>query len=481
MSDFQPYTSEVLLEEDRLLLEEAANCADAGAFRAAFIMTWISIAESLKRRFKDLSVRDEDARKIVRQIQNLEEKHSSVDRVLIGKSRQYGMISDDESQRLNHVYELRSIYGHPYEKAPSAEAVRAAMRDAVDIVLGRPTLLREAFVRRQIDLVTTGAFHDLEESIRQFGGETRVRIDQSLLGYTVEKTLDALAKLGGGDDADGFARRVAWFLDGFAQGDATGIVAQIDPLDLLARWPNIASLVIAGPTIWPQVTAHARELTIGNLIANADASALHGRTLENLLTGDLLTNEELERVRTWEEGATLAELQATGRGMASLVPAILRDLKTGTFTLQNPAADLLEIRRVELASVQPELLRALGMSLVTAARFGAFSAQRVVRGMEADPDGWPFELLEGGLDACFTDGDAARWLRPAFLRPLLAASVSASSPETVAAHIEELIMTGYAYAVGLESVELVCAALADFLPSHAILQEQVRTTYGQAD
>ncbi len=45
--------SDVFLEQDKVLFEEVLTCFESGALRAAYILTWICIAESIKAKFRD--------------------------------------------------------------------------------------------------------------------------------------------------------------------------------------------------------------------------------------------------------------------------------------------------------------------------------------------------------------------------------------------------------------------------------------------
>ena len=62
--NIQPYIDRAPTEEDRVLLTEVQASLRGGALRAAYIMTWIACAESLKRRFREAQARDSRAGKM---------------------------------------------------------------------------------------------------------------------------------------------------------------------------------------------------------------------------------------------------------------------------------------------------------------------------------------------------------------------------------------------------------------------------------
>lgn len=49
--------------EDYVLFDEIFGCIKGGAFRSAYIINWICIAESLKNKFYKMSDRDAEIRK----------------------------------------------------------------------------------------------------------------------------------------------------------------------------------------------------------------------------------------------------------------------------------------------------------------------------------------------------------------------------------------------------------------------------------
>ena len=82
--DLRQYAKKIPASEDRPLFDETVAAAMAGALRAAYVMIWLSCAESLKRRFREAKTRDNAAGKIVGEIDKLEGQHKSVDKFLLG-------------------------------------------------------------------------------------------------------------------------------------------------------------------------------------------------------------------------------------------------------------------------------------------------------------------------------------------------------------------------------------------------------------
>jgi hypothetical protein len=139
MADLSKYTAGILTEDDRSLFQEAEASGLLGAPRGAYILVWIACAEGLKRKFREAAVRDGEANRIFGQITQAENQQSSADMLILTKAKDYGFIDDVAFQKLEYVYKMRCIYGHPYEAAPDDEELTNAAAVVVNEVLGKPT------------------------------------------------------------------------------------------------------------------------------------------------------------------------------------------------------------------------------------------------------------------------------------------------------------------------------------------------------
>jgi hypothetical protein len=181
-ADLEPYAAEILSLEDRPLFEEAVSAARAGALRAAYVMIWLSCAESLKRRFGEARAWDSEAGKIFGQINALEEDHKAVDNLILDRAESYGFVSDSQKVRLKHIYELRCLYAHPYREAPSKESLVDAAQTVVTLVLSRPVTLRHGYAQRQLDRLLKEAtfLDDYEPAVLEQVQHVIRRMDQGI-------------------------------------------------------------------------------------------------------------------------------------------------------------------------------------------------------------------------------------------------------------------------------------------------------------
>lgn len=116
----------IYTKEDIILFDEAEKCFSKKAYRASYILIWICIAESLREKIIELSLKDVEAGKVWGEIQKCEQQNQSPDKLIIDKSEELGLISKDEYKKLEHIRNLRNSYAHPTGTAPLIEEVVSA-------------------------------------------------------------------------------------------------------------------------------------------------------------------------------------------------------------------------------------------------------------------------------------------------------------------------------------------------------------------
>ena len=196
-SPIAKYLDRVLDDTDRPLFEEAVKVASVGAYRSAYVMIWLSCAESFKRRFREASIRDHNATQITGEIERKELNKQAIDKYILEKAREYGFVSEVGFHQLSHVYESRCIYGHPYEEAPSEEQLLHAAAAVVGIVLSQPVKLKQGYGKLIItSLMGDDNFlDDLEEAVGQYADDILLRIDESLYPWFLHAYWGELEKI----------------------------------------------------------------------------------------------------------------------------------------------------------------------------------------------------------------------------------------------------------------------------------------------
>ncbi|MYB34398.1 MAG: hypothetical protein F4X92_04620, partial [Gammaproteobacteria bacterium] len=197
--DLANYANKILSAEDYPLFDEAIKAGKMGALRAAYLMIWLACAESLKRRFRDAQKRDDTAGKIVGDIESKESGHKAVDKFLLTEANEYGFLSDSAHTILNHIYEMRCLYGHPYEEAPSHEEITYAASMIVEHVLSKPVKLRHGYGKQLLKslLEERNFLDDQQTAVEAFAKDILPRLHGSIHGWLLDNYWKELEKIAG--------------------------------------------------------------------------------------------------------------------------------------------------------------------------------------------------------------------------------------------------------------------------------------------
>ena len=90
--DFTNLIKKINNNEDKKLFEEAIRCYRTSAFRASYILIWLCGLESIKRRLKLIASSDNEIGKIVGEIDKKEKNHKSIDKYLLDKYKDLGLL-----------------------------------------------------------------------------------------------------------------------------------------------------------------------------------------------------------------------------------------------------------------------------------------------------------------------------------------------------------------------------------------------------
>ena len=402
---YDAYLARVMSDQDRALLDEAARCARGNAFRAAYLISWLSVAESLKRRFKELAPLDNEALKITQKVDRAEADHRATDRLLLDGALDYGFLSESEHSRLFQIYTRRSIYAHPYEEAPTEEVVVAAMSEAVDLVLSRPTYLREAYVQRQIAILTErpDMLDDTETAVRAFAEHVVSRVDPSLHQHFVLRLLQKLEPLSVEPDSAQLFQRGIWFLRAYL-GTDDDIIAGMDHLDLVTNYPSASSLVLGIPRTWKQLDELPRNAAFGALRERGLGASLQLRALVTLREEDVLSTRERERFRELMLEVPLEHLAESGIRLRHYVEQVRDDLRSHVWPTQNPAATAVQqAGPAQIGELLPEVQEDLGRNVLQSAEGNAFSSISLLRRIASQEDVWPATFIRGIVLECFAN------------------------------------------------------------------------------
>jgi hypothetical protein len=400
------YLAGVLDSTDRVLFEEAIGCAKASSLRAAYIMVWLSCAESLKRRFKIASARDGAAALIEGEIQRKENNQQAVDAYLLTKAHEYGFLTDAEVLRLEHVYKMRCLYGHPYEIKPSEEDLVAAAAAVVELVLSRPVKLRHGFLTEQVRLLLKEVrfLDDYEPAVAEYAREIMPRVDGALWPWFLEKLWVETEAIIADSTMQVCVQRSLWFSTCCIKELSPTVLAGWDLRQDLTATPITAAYVLSDPAIFVVIPPHAQDIVIGNLIHRTRTRPTAFKQLQALSRAMAFSERQWQRYKDAVASFSPEQLSSVEVELELLFDSLMNDLKSGNWYAQNPAIRVIRNRpSAEIFALTPEQQTVLGNNILQCAEGTAGSAVEYIKELAAGPAPLPEPLVAGLVTECFVN------------------------------------------------------------------------------
>jgi len=393
--------------EDVLLFDEAVKCLTAGAHRAAYIVTWICVAEALRNRFMSMSLRDAEIGKIVGQIKDCEKNDRPTDKLLLGKASELGIVMTDEEEKLEHMRVMRNIYAHPTGVGPSEEEVVAALTIAIEAVLSKPALMRHGYVQNLFRSLFED-FHFLDDvpvRIREYAEGVVHRVHPEVLPYLLENLFERLEQSIYDPELALFMRRGIEF--------GTALLATLQPTLSEEKWniiqtiqkcPMAGSLLLASPTMWSLLPEQAQDMVLGHLTEPIRDNQIQPPTIIGLQLvcmldqASLPTKRQKERIASCIKRASYSTLSGAGIHLSEYAQRIKQDLANHNWHTQNPACDaLLNAGKNQCGQLDKDTQEQLGRNVLQAADGTATHAVNFIRQIIQSEEVWSRHFIEGML------------------------------------------------------------------------------------
>lgn len=419
---------EAYSEKDQVLLVEARRCRDAEAFRAAFIITWIAVAEGLRWRFNDMALRDSQMAKWIEETDRQEASSKAIDQRLLDKARTTGLISEPEFKKLNYLKEMRHSYAHPTGVGPSGPEVDAAIDVAIETVLSRPPLLGYGYARELVDAMFADPhfLDDVEEKVVNYVDQLVLLLQPDVVPWFVGQLIERLSAVLADPQLTIFTRRALWLARRVLSNAQNINSPQWKIEKMLGDQQIAAALTLGHISIFGKLSDRAQDMAFGWL---AEPTILGNILPPSAPAMDLLVAlsdaEELDERQQERMKEAIARVPYTTTQQS--VPfrfwagKIIDDLGVHNWYVQNPAvAALNEAGRVEVAACSEDVQEELGRRVLAAADGTAAEAEAFLRRMvQSDGQRWPAALVRGLLlEAIVHEGGRLR-IKPTWLPVVL--------------------------------------------------------------
>lgn len=151
--------NKIIEEEDKTIFNEIVKCIDNECYRAAYLLCWISLIESLKRKIsKYSSLGDKNAESAVLEIEATEKKKNSTDKLIFELANKCGIIDESDITTVQFFWDQRCLFAHPYEKKPDREEVNYILDQSIKISLGRDLFLNKTYIEDLCNNITEKPF-----------------------------------------------------------------------------------------------------------------------------------------------------------------------------------------------------------------------------------------------------------------------------------------------------------------------------------
>jgi hypothetical protein len=405
MADIRTYAARIHDDDDRPLFEDAVKAAEAGALRGAYVLIWISCAESIKRRFREAEKRDSAAGKIVGELEQKEKDHKSVDKFVLDKAKEYGFITDTAYTILLNIYEMRCVYGHPYEQAPLPEQVSHAAAMVVEHVLSQAVRLRHGYGQTLLNSLLQDKYFldDQKGVVEKFAREIALKIDDRIYGWFLDTYWKELEKIA--DDASQvlYFRRGIYFCRSMAAISAH-LFTHDDWHVAVGKYPKILACVVLGKPFFASLGERAQDSLIGFAIDRATERASTLQYIDWLMEGLELSDRQKYRFLKCIDDMELADLRAAKLSLGVCLNRLIAELKSHNWYKQQPAINMIvEYGLEEIARLGTNDQVTLGRNILQVADGGERSSKRLLQKIGEAPHFWPENFIAGIAIECFAN------------------------------------------------------------------------------
>jgi len=205
----------IVEESDKILFQETANCFLTGNLRASYIMSWITIIESLKRKIKLFSnLGDSRATDAYSLIEKTEEDKKSTDRLIFEESKKCGIIDNADLSTINFLWEQRCLFAHPYNRQPEEDEVKHIIGQTIKLVLAKELFYNKDFLSELSDNIANKPFFlpTEIERIRDFASRTIARTPEELHPFLFKTLLFKVGELAPNQEKFSELKKLRYYL-----------------------------------------------------------------------------------------------------------------------------------------------------------------------------------------------------------------------------------------------------------------------------
>jgi len=400
--DLSHYLSKIFYQEDKLLFNEAVICGASSALRACYLMLWMTLVESLKRRFIEIGKSDSEIGKIVGELRNKEQKQIAADKYILEQSKKFGFISDQTHLSLEYFYNLRSVLIHPYSTNVTEEQIEFAASIIVNDVLANPIKLRFSYGEQLVNRLLEPHYIDnTEESVTALAKSVQLRIDMSIMPWLVKKYLTELDKIY--QDKTNIMRirllnRGIWFIRSMILNNIA-LFSEQEYHDLFLQFPFILTIVLSVPHLYVSMSERVRYSIVQYMFDKHGEFPKFLHRIEVLFQADILSAVHAKHLIDLIATSKFRLLRDCGLSTELIAPRVLKMLQSSSYETSNQAIDFIKSSAFKLDALDNQDKIDLGIRLAYQYENNNFKAINYVK-YDAETN-LPSDAIMGLMLGCF--------------------------------------------------------------------------------
>lgn len=378
--------NKIVDHEDLVLFDEAIGCLKSNFLRSSYIISWICLIESLKRKLYKLStLGDKKAEEAIKKIETNEEQNNSVDKIIMEESKNCGIIENTDFSTLKYLWEQRCIFAHPYKIQPEIEEVKHILTQSIKLSLGKDLFFNKEYLSEVATNIVDKPFFlpTDNEKIQEYSKKILSRTPQNLYPFFF-KTL--LYKIGTIKDDDTKINEQVKLRQFIIQTLESAEKALDDAAwaieDRVVKFPYECFIGFVSKGIWPKLSERIKEILISYIETeqNSQKESIIKLITKTLIEGAVLEEKFKNKFIKYLNKTKFDNAINYYGDNKSAYDRIISELETFDYSKQNSVIDYLKITNGSsiVNSLDFQKQFNLGRLLKAASKNGHFKSQSLV-------------------------------------------------------------------------------------------------------
>jgi hypothetical protein len=400
---------QIIEEDDKILFNETAGCFLSEHYRASYILSWISIIESLKRKINLFSnLGDSRATEAVKEIEKAEEQKKSTDKLIYEEAKKCGILDNSNLSTINYLWEQRCLFAHPYQKQPESDEVKHIIRQSIKLVLGKELLYNKGYLSELSENVATKPFFlpNEIERVREFAIGTIARTPKDLHPFFFKTLLSKVGEVIQVPARSSELTKLRYYLiELFSKTDIPLTDPRWSLENRITKFPYECFLGFVHSDIWDKLPSRIKEMLMAYVSNETESKRLINlkSIITTLITAGVLEDPLKDRYYSKLNGTDYnSSINFYGNNDAKF-DRMVAELESWKYELQNTVIEHLKSEGMTdfLNSLGEKKQFYLGRLLSACAGGGHWKTQHYISSIKNGPNIVPNNLIAGLAFASF--------------------------------------------------------------------------------